>query len=382
MVGVNNRGLELIPEYEELYLPNLNALDYSGNVPISDSFYQLFDKENDARWIHFYNDYKTLDFASGILHTIEVEGQTVRNCIKWSDQQWLKPAWCHTYSRFYYGTCSIIGMTTAEMYLIKAECLARSGKTGEAAELLKMLRRTRFMNENAANNIGGNVQDILDELDPIARLSGHPALSRVSIFHALNQKVIARTYAREVGKKYEEMNLIVAHMGGGVSVGAHCCGRVVDVNNALDGDGPFSPERSGGLPTGALVELCFSGKSKAEVKKMLKGNGGVVAYLGTNDMRLVEEKAPVDAEYGMIQDAMCYQIGKEIGAMAAVLKGKVDAILLTGGIAYGKPITDYITRMVGFIAPVKVYPGEDEMRALAMNGLMVLRGEMQAKTYA
>ena len=209
---------------------------------------------------------------------------------------------------------------------------------------------------------------VVDELDPIARLSGHPALSRVSIFHALNQKVIARTYAREVGKKYEEMNLIVAHMGGGVSVGAHCCGRVVDVNNALDGDGPFSPERSGGLPTGALVELCFSGKSKAEVKKMLKGNGGVVAYLGTNDMRLVEEKAPVDAEYGMI--------------MAAVLKGKVDAILLTGGIAYGKPITDYITRMVGFIAPVKVYPGEDEMRALAMNGLMVLRGEMQAKTYA
>ena len=207
---------------------------------------------------------------------------------------------------------------------------------------------------------------VVDELDPIARLSGHPALSRVSIFHALNQKVIARTYAREVGKKYEEMNLIVAHMGGGVSVGAHCCGRVVDVNNALDGDGPFSPERSGGLPTGALVELCFSGKSKAEVKKML----------------LVEEKAPVDAEYGMIQDAMCYQIGKEIGAMAAVLKGKVDAILLTGGIAYGKPITDYITRMVGFIAPVKVYPGEDEMRALAMNGLMVLRGEMQAKTYA
>ena len=197
---------------------------------------------------------------------------------------------------------------------------------------------------------------VVDELDPIARLSGHPALSRVSIFHALNQKVIARTYAREVGKKYEEMNLIVAHMGGGVSVGAHCCGRV--------------------------VELCFSGKSKAEVKKMLKGNGGVVAYLGTNDMRLVEEKAPVDAEYGMIQDAMCYQIGKEIGAMAAVLKGKVDAILLTGGIAYGKPITDYITRMVGFIAPVKVYPGEDEMRALAMNGLMVLRGEMQAKTYA
>lgn len=222
---------------------------------------------------------------------------------------------------------------------------------------------------------------VVDELEPIARLSGHPAIQRVSIFHALNQKVIARTYAKEVGKRYEDLNLIVAHMGGGVSVGAHCHGRVVDVNNALDGDGPFSPERSGGLPTGALVEICYSGKSKAEVKKMLKGEGGVVAYLGINDMRTVEDKAPTDPECAMIQNAMCYQIGKEIGAMATVMKGKVDAILLTGGIAYGKPVTDYIREMVGFIAPVKVYPGEDEMRALAMNGLMVLRGEMQAKNY-
>lgn len=222
---------------------------------------------------------------------------------------------------------------------------------------------------------------VVDEMDPIARISGHPAIKRVSIFHALNQKAIARTYAQEVGKKYEELNLIVAHMGGGVSVGAHCQGRVIDVNNALDGDGPFSPERSGGLPTGALVEICYSGKSKAEVKKMLKGEGGVVAYLGTNDMRLVEDTAPTNPEYAMIQDAMCYQIAKEIGAMATVLKGKVDAILLTGGIAYGKPITNYIKEMVDFIAPVKVYPGEDEMRALAMNGLMVLRGEMQAKAY-
>lgn len=222
---------------------------------------------------------------------------------------------------------------------------------------------------------------VVDELEPIARISGHPAIKRVSIFHALNQKVIARTYAKENGKKYEELNLIVAHMGGGVSVGVHCHGRVIDVNNGLDGDGPFSPERSGGLPTGALVELCYSGKSKTEIKKMLKGEGGVMAYLGTNDMRLVEEKAMTDPEYALIQNAMCYQIGKEIGATAAVLKGKVDAILLTGGIAYGKPITDLITEMVSFIAPVKIYPGEDEMRALAMNGLMVLRGEIQPKHY-
>lgn len=222
---------------------------------------------------------------------------------------------------------------------------------------------------------------VVDELEPIARISGHPAIQRVSIFHALNQKVIGRTYAQETGKKYEDLNLIIAHMGGGISVGAHCQGRVIDVNNALDGDGPFSPERSGTLPTGALVEACFSGQSKSDVKKMLKGAGGVVAYLGTNDMRFVEEKAVTETEYKLIQDAMCYQVAKEIGAMAAVLKGKVDAILLTGGIAYGKPLTHYITEMVQFIAPVKVYPGEDEMRALATNGLMVLRGELAARTY-
>jgi len=223
---------------------------------------------------------------------------------------------------------------------------------------------------------------VVDELEPIARISGHPELQRVSIFHALNQKVIARTYAKETGRKYEDLNLIVAHMGGGISVGAHCHGRVIDVNNALDGEGPFSPERSGGLPTGRLTELCFSGKSKAEIKKMLKGEGGVVAYLGTNDMRIVEEKAATEPEYALIQDAMCYQVAKEIGSMAAVLKGKVDAILLTGGIAYGKPLTRYIADMVEFIAPVKVYPGEDEMRALAMNGLMVLRGETASKVYS
>ncbi len=224
---------------------------------------------------------------------------------------------------------------------------------------------------------------VVDELAPIARLSGHPAINRVSIFHALNQKVIARTYAKEVGKRYEDLNLIVAHMGGGISVGAHQHGRVIDVNNALDGDGPFSPERSGGLPTGTLVELCFSGKPKSEIKKMLKGEGGVVAYLGTNDMLEVEKQsiANPQSKHAQVQNAMCYQVAKEIGAMAAVLKGKVDAILLTGGIAYGKPITDCIREMVEFIAPVKVYPGEDEMRALAMNGLMVLRGEMQVKKY-
>ncbi len=222
---------------------------------------------------------------------------------------------------------------------------------------------------------------VVDELAPIARISGHPAFERVSIFHALNQKMIGRTYARENNRKYEELNLIIAHLGGGISVGAHRQGKVIDVNNALDGDGPFSPERSGGVPAGALLETCFSGKSKNDVRKMLKGNGGVVAYLNTNDIREVAEKSQYDPQYALILQAMCYQVAKEIGAMAAVLSGQVDAILLTGGIAYSELVTAYITEKVKFIAPVKIYPGEDEMRALAMNGLMVLKGEITPKEY-
>ena len=223
---------------------------------------------------------------------------------------------------------------------------------------------------------------VVDELQEVARLTGHPDFTRVSIFHALNKKAIARTYAKEIGKKYEDINLIIAHLGGGVSVGAHDHGRVIDVNNALDGDGPFSPERSGSLPTGQLVKLCFSGKkTEAEIKKMLKGAGGLVAYLGTNDAYEVEIKAKEDPKYKLVQDAMSYQVGKAIGEMAAVLKGKVDGILLTGGIAHNPFLVDYVKEMVGFIAPIKVYAGEDEMRALAMNGLMVLRGELSGKIY-
>ena len=223
---------------------------------------------------------------------------------------------------------------------------------------------------------------VVDELQDVARISGHPAFRRVSIFHALNQKAIARTYAKEVGKKYGDLNLIVAHLGGGISVAAHQRGRVIDVNNALDGDGPFSPERSGTLPTGQLAALCFSGtKTVAEVKRIIKGEGGLVAHLGTNDAYEVEIKALEDPKFKLIQDAMSYQIAKEIGAMAAVLKGKVDAILLTGGIAHNPYLIAYVREMVEFIAPVKTYPGEDEMRALALNGLMVIRGELTGKIY-
>ncbi|MFN3554407.1 MAG: butyrate kinase [Bacteroidales bacterium] len=224
---------------------------------------------------------------------------------------------------------------------------------------------------------------VVDELEEIARISGHPEIQRISIFHALNQKAIARQHARAVAQTYEALNLIVAHLGGGISVGAHYRGRVIDVNQALDGDGPFSPERSGSLPSGALVKLCFSGKyTEKEILKMITGKGGFVAYLGTNDAYEVEKRAVAgDAQAKLINDAMAYQVAKEIGAMATVLKGEVDAILLTGGIAYGKPFVDAVTERVRHISPVYVYPGEDEMRALAMNGLMVLKGETEPLVY-
>jgi butyrate kinase len=224
---------------------------------------------------------------------------------------------------------------------------------------------------------------VVDELQDVARVAGHPLFKRVSIFHALNQKAIARAHAKSLDRKYEELNLIVAHLGGGISVGAHHKGRVIDVNNALDGDGPFSPERAGTLPAGQLAKLCFSGQyTYDEVKKMITGQGGLVAHAGTNDAYEVEMKAKAgDPKSILLQSAMAYNIGKAIGAMIAVLKGKVDAIILTGGIAHNPDLVDYVKDMVGFAAPVAVYPGEDEMQALAMNGLMVLRGEVQPKTY-
>ncbi len=224
---------------------------------------------------------------------------------------------------------------------------------------------------------------VVDEMNDVARISGMPEVDRKSIFHALNQKAVARRAAAEMGKKYDEVNIIVAHMGGGVSVGAHEKGRVIDVNNALDGEGPFSPERAGGLPVGDTVKLCYSEKfTLGEMKKKLKGNGGLVAYLGTNDARDVEKMIEDgDEKAKIIYDAMSYQTAKEIGSCAAALKGKVDAIVLTGGIAYSKIVTSYIEERVGFICPVKIYPGEDEMIALAQGGLRVLRGEEEAKSY-
>lgn len=251
-----------------------------------------------------------------------------------------------------------------------------------------------------ASNLGGLIADdiasslpnaeayivdpvVVDEMEPVARISGHPLLERISIFHALNQKAVARAYAASIGRGYEELNLIIAHMGGGISVGAHRNGRVVDVNNALNGDGPFSPERSGGLPAGQLTDLCFSGKyTHSEIKSMITGKGGMVAYLGTNSFQEVCRMADEGSRLPvLIREAAAYQVAREIGAMAAVLRGSVDAIILTGGMAYENSFTGLIVAMVEFIGKVVVWPGEDEIKALAFNGLLALDGKTEIKKY-
>ncbi len=266
-------------------------------------------------------------------------------------------------------------------------------------EALKRDLRHAPLGEHASN-LGGLIADdlanelpnakafiadpvVVDEFEPLARYSGHPLFERVSIFHALNQKAVARQYAKSVNKVYEDINLIVVHLGGGVSIGAHQKGRVIDVNQALDGDGPFSPERSGTLPVGALVKACFSGKyTEADVKKMVKGEGGLVAYMGTNSAYDVEKKMEAgDKKAEEVFEAMAYQTAKEVGAMYAVLKGDVEAILVTGGIAHSKWFVNKIEERVGKFAPLHTYPGEDEMWALASNGLRVLRGETEPKIY-
>jgi len=224
---------------------------------------------------------------------------------------------------------------------------------------------------------------VTDELEEIARIAGHPKFERVSIFHALNQKAIARMHARKAGKPYEELNLIVTHLGGGISVGAHQKGRVIDVNNALHGEGPFSPERAGTLPVYQLIDICFSGKySREQVERMVVGEGGYVAYLGTNNALEVQQLAEKgDPKAMLIQDALCYQVSKLIGEMAVVLDGKVDGILLTGGLAYNNYLVNYITQKVSFIGQLFVYPGEDELQALALNALRVARGEIEPRIY-
>jgi butyrate kinase len=224
---------------------------------------------------------------------------------------------------------------------------------------------------------------VVDEMDQYAKLTGLPGIERRSVFHALNQKAIARRCAAEMGTTYENSRFVVAHMGGGCTIAAHRYGRVIDVNDALEGEGPFTPERTGGIPAAQLIRLCFSGAyTEHELLDKVTKSGGMTAYLGTDDLRKCERLIKEGDEYAaLVLESMAYQVAKEIGAMTAVLEGRVDAIILTGGLAYSNRFTGSIKQRVGLIAPVKVYPGEDEMRALAEGALRVLRGQEKAIEY-
>ena len=224
---------------------------------------------------------------------------------------------------------------------------------------------------------------VVDELDEIARITGSPLMPRITIWHALNQRAIARRYAREHHTRYEDLNLVICHLGGGISIGAHEHGRAIDVNNALDGEGPFSPERAGTLPAGPLIDLCYSGRfTKDELKKRISGHAGLAAHLGTTDIpAIIKSIEGGDTKAELVLNAMIYQVAKSVGAAAVVLYGKVDAILLTGGIAHSEYVISRLKERVSFLAPVHVYPGEDELEALAVNVLGALRGELPIQVY-
>lgn len=222
----------------------------------------------------------------------------------------------------------------------------------------------------------------VDEMEPEARISGVPDLPRISMSHPLNSKAVARKVAKDMGRKYDELNFVVAHMGSGISVSPHKKGRMIDVNNAKE-EGPFSPDRSGGLPTQLLIKLCFSGKyTEKELMKRIMGSGGMQAYLGTKDIREAQLRADNgDGEAELILNAMAYQVAKEIGAMATVLSGEVDRIIFTGGIAYSQRMVDLISSRVKFIAPIVVVPGEEELESLVQGAIRVLTGEEEAQSY-
>lgn len=224
---------------------------------------------------------------------------------------------------------------------------------------------------------------VVDEMEDVARISGSPLMPRVPVWHALNQRAIGRRFARENGLKYEDLNLIICHMGGGISIAAHKHGRAVDANNGLDGEGPFSPERAGSLPPADLIRLCYSGRYTCdELLRRISGNAGLAAHLGTTDVKqIIQNIEAGDTQAELLINAMVYHTAKWIASMGAVFCGQVDAILLTGGMARSEYITSRLCERISYLAPVHLYPGEDEMEALALNALAVLRGQREAKQY-
>lgn len=224
---------------------------------------------------------------------------------------------------------------------------------------------------------------VVDEMHDLARATGMPEIKRRSIFHALNQKAVGKRYAAENGSDYNELNLIIAHLGGGITVGAHASGNVIDVNNGLDGDGPLAPERAGSIPVGQVVELCYSTRyNKDDMKQKIVGRGGLYAHLGTVDAIEIEDRmAAGDDQAALLYETMAYRVAQEISKHGATLSGNVDAIILTGGIAYSDWLTGKIKERVGYLAPVHIYPGEDELKALTEGALRIIRQEEAVKAY-
>ena len=272
------------------------------------------------------------------------------------------------------------------------------GGTYLVNDLMKKHLREGYSGQHASN-LGGLIADtlaskagvsayivdptVVDELEPLARYSGMPEIKRRSVQHTLNQKMVAHQCATELGKTYQTANFVIAHLGGGISVCAHRAGKIIDSNNALDGDGPFSPERAGGLPVGDVIRLAYSGRfTEPELRKHFVGKGGLVAYLGSNDGREIETRIQEgDSLAKEAFSAMGYQIAKEIGAACVVLNGDFDAIILTGGLVYSKLLTDFIISKIGFLGKVILYPGEDELLALAEGALRVISGEEKVMEY-
>lgn len=242
-----------------------------------------------------------------------------------------------------------------------------------------------MINSQQSKNCRAFIADpgVVDELSPFARISGSPLMPRICIWHALNHRAIARRYAQSIDKQYEDLNLIICHLGGGISIAAHEHGRAIDANNALDGEGPFSPERAGSLPAADLIRLCFSGKyDENQLLKHIAGQAGLTAHLGTNNMlEILERINQGNLHAKLLVDAMLYHTAKAIAAESAVLCGRIDAILLTGGMAYSDYIISELRRRIEFLAPVHIFPGENEMEALALNALYVLQGKREAHVY-
>ena len=261
----------------------------------------------------------------------------------------------------------------------------KMARYGEHASNLGAILAARVVREMCGPDCRTLIADpvVVDEQIPEAKLSGIPELERKSIFHALNQKSVARSVAAQIGKAYEEMNFIVCHMGGGITVGAHRKGRVIDVNNGLDGEGPFSPERSGGLPVWPLVELALSGcYTREELRKKIVGQGGVFAYMGSRDMIPFENQVKMgDEKSVLVHNAMALQLSQEIAKHGATLEGQVDAIVLTGGLARDRILVEEIKRRTDFLAPVYCIPGERELEALAENALSALDGNQPIQEY-